>query len=340
MEGAYHAAEQSRAEQSRAEQYLSKQMAIAWKGIFAIGVLMHHIYQYSGILQGTMLGIILQMLGYLSVAGFFFLTGYGLMVSSRESGYIRCFGKIRLLPLYLFYVILIFTYSAYDVVIGKPISVQRLIQSFLFGETVVPLGWYLQASFIVYLLFWGIAVVTDQVHIRILGMGIMLGIYCVLCRCCGLATTWYESIFCVTFGMAWACYKQRIDAVITKSPGACFAGAGCLFAVTALAQFLDGIALLSKILSALSFCAVVATMSYIVANTRIVNNSLTQWLGKHSLGIYVVQGFFLLMQRTHPSAYGSTIMFCIVAFFGTIVLSTVVYPIYTSIVKLCKPTNP
>ena len=332
-------AEQSRAEQSRAEQYLSKKMTMAWKGILAIGVLVHHIYQYCGVLQGTVLGIILQMLGYLSVGGFFFFTGYGLMVSSKGSGYIRHFGRSRILPLYLLYVILILAYSIYEAMIGKTISVQSLIQSFLFGGTVVPLGWYLQASFIVYLLFWGIAAATDRVHIRIFGMGIMLTIYCILSRCCGLATTWYESIFCVLLGMAWACYKQRIDEVITKSSGACFAGAICLFAITALGQYVDSIAIVSKMLSALSFCSVVATMSYVLTNTRVVDNPLTQWLGKHSLGIYVVQGFFLLMQRNHPSVYGSTIMFCIFTFFGTIVISTVVHPIYIGIVKLCKPAQ-
>ena len=281
------------------------------------------------------MSIPLQMLGYLSVGGFFFFTGYGLIVSSKRAGYIRRFGKNRILPLYLFYGMLIFVYSAYEAMIGKSISIQSFIQSFLFGGTLVPLGWYLQTSFIVYLLFWGIAAITDCIHVRVFGMGILLGIYCMLCKSCGLATTWYESILCVVFGMAWAQYKQQIDIAIERSSGILLFSAVFLFVVTALAQYVDCVALVAKMLSAVFFCATIVTMSYILANTRIVNNPVTQWLGKRSLGIYVVQGFFLLMQTAYPSVFGSTIMFCAVTFFGTIILSMIIHPIYTGLVKLC-----
>ena len=53
--------------------YLSKSNTNALKGSFAIFVLCHHLYQYSGLITNTILVTIFQAMGYLSVGMFFFL---------------------------------------------------------------------------------------------------------------------------------------------------------------------------------------------------------------------------------------------------------------------------
>ena len=59
---------------------LTKENTLALKGIFAIIVLVHHIYQYSLLVDGHV-GWMLQASGWLSVSIFFFLSGYGLTKS-------------------------------------------------------------------------------------------------------------------------------------------------------------------------------------------------------------------------------------------------------------------
>lgn len=54
------------------QDYLSKNNSDCIKGLFALCVLLHHIYQGSGLFRGSILGMGLQALGYLSVAMFFF----------------------------------------------------------------------------------------------------------------------------------------------------------------------------------------------------------------------------------------------------------------------------
>lgn len=52
-----------------------------WKVVLALLVILHHLelkYQYTGIM------IIWNYVGYLAVGGFFFISGYGLMVSTKE----------------------------------------------------------------------------------------------------------------------------------------------------------------------------------------------------------------------------------------------------------------
>ena len=68
------------------------------KGVFAVFVILHHVYQESGVLHFGPVGIVLQALGYLSVATFFFISGYGLAASYIAKGdfYLKDFPKMHL----------------------------------------------------------------------------------------------------------------------------------------------------------------------------------------------------------------------------------------------------
>ena len=91
--------------------YLSKQSSVCMKGIFCIFVMLAHIRNKIVILNDTVLGMIFTAAGGLSVAVFFFLSGYGLVEShQRNEGYIKRFPKDRLLKLYIYYVIAIIIY--------------------------------------------------------------------------------------------------------------------------------------------------------------------------------------------------------------------------------------
>lgn len=64
---------------------LSKDKCNCLKGIFAIIVLIHHLKQHSGVFSDYAVpSIILQAMGYLSVAVFFFISGYGLAFSWQK----------------------------------------------------------------------------------------------------------------------------------------------------------------------------------------------------------------------------------------------------------------
>lgn len=145
-------------------EYLNRESVLCLKGLFAILVLIHHLYQFSGIISinQRFFGFILQAVGYLSVGMFFFFTGYGMMLSKTNLYYVKAIGKNRIVPLYSIYVILIFFYSFWFKIIGINYTLHDFFQSFLFGKTIVPLGWYLQASFVVYLILWFSFSVTKQ----------------------------------------------------------------------------------------------------------------------------------------------------------------------------------
>ena len=119
------------------EVYLSKEISVCLKGLFAITVLLHHLYQHAheqiGILSNIIVSGILQFSGAWSVSMFFFFSGYGLMSSYKMKGriYVLELPKKRILPFYLICIFLIAVYSAVKILTGVNITLGAVIDSLL-----------------------------------------------------------------------------------------------------------------------------------------------------------------------------------------------------------------
>lgn len=316
--------------------YLSPDNTTCLKGIFAVFVLIHHLYQYSGLLYNSPLGMIFQALGYLSVGMFFFYTGYGMMCSKNKDGYVKTIGKKRILPLYMFYVFLILLYLLWQFVLQYQITPSLLLQSFFFGKTIVPLGWYLQVTFVVYIVLWAVFTLMKNDKQCLLFTGVVLLIYCFICKYVGLPSTWHESIFCVLLGMAWAVYKESIDRITIKKKWLVFFITGFIFVVFLAGAKVSPIFQIEvKIVSAVAF-AVFVTVATIVLPGAIYNNQVTKILGKYSLEIYVCQGFFLLLRKEGRIYIDNPYIFIGIVIIGTAILSIFIKPIYAKITKVVK----
>lgn len=106
-----------------------------------------------------MIGYGLQSLGYLSVAVFLFLSGYGLAYKSMEADeansndYICSFPKRRLIPYYMIYILTSSVYACLSVIEHGEVNLWTALRIFGIGDSVIMNGWYLQALFLLYLVF-------------------------------------------------------------------------------------------------------------------------------------------------------------------------------------------
>lgn len=316
--------------------YLSYDSTNCLKGIFAIFVLIHHLYQYSGLLKNSTIGLVFQSLGYLSVGMFFFYTGYGMMVSKNKKGYVKSIGKKRIFPLYLFYTFLIVFYTIWKLILHYSISNIDILQSFIFGKTIVPLGWYFQVTFVIYLLLWLVFNLVKKDSACLIVTGIALSIYCIICNMIGLTSTWYESIFCLLLGMSWAVYKDKIDMVLNRKKWEMFVASIFLFLV-----FLSGTKMLPflniqiKMISAVLF-SIFITLATFVFPSIFYNNFLTRVLGKYSLEIYVSQGFFLILRKEGRIYIDNPYFFILIVVVGTGVMSLLMKLLYEQIIRKIK----
>lgn len=314
--------------------YLSKEYTNCLRGIFAILVVLHHLYLHTEILQGTFLGAILKLSGALSVAVFFFFSGYGLTLSSNKKNYIQTFFRNRFLPLYCFYIVLVILYSLWTLLLEKSISPQQVVQSLFFGSTVVTNGWYMQATFVMYLLFWLIFNFFKSTNTRIILLSIASLAYFALCFFSGLGAWWYQSIFCFVFGMVY-CYKKDIfDTLLEKFTWPIFISTVILFVIFVL---ISNVFAPARIAYLLLFVCVVLSLSYILCDTPIINNLFFSLCGKYSLEIYVTHGLFLRLIWLNITE--NKLIYILTVIIGTVIMSVIMKIVYTKIVKLISIPN-
>ncbi len=301
------------------------------RGILALVILVHHLFQYSHVDLGFFLDHTLQAAGYLAVGMFYFLSGYGLARSSRKGDYLQRFFKRRFIPLYAFYVFLIIVYAGFERMIRIDWTLHGLLQSFFFGGSLVVLGWYLQTLFLLYILYWAIftTILDDERRLLILTASLVL--YCLACYRCGLASTWYESVFCFPVGMLWAFRQQAIDSALltsklTNTRKAAFWLAS--LAITVGTTFGAFLSLLSKLISAVCFSVFIIITKYAVGDTKVIFNQTTHRLGTYALEVYVYQGLFLCMKQQECFALNSNLSFALVTILGTILIAYVMQRVW------------
>lgn len=316
------------------QKYMSKEYTNCLRGIFAILVVVHHLYQYSGLFRGTYIGVILQLFGFLSVAMFFFLSGFGLMFSANKKNYIHQFFRKRFLPLYCFYVFLIILYSLWTLFLEKEISLYSIIQSFFFGDTIVTNGWYMQATFIMYLLYLLVFKIFKLAKTQILFFSIGILAYCVVCRLLDLGINWYQTIPCMVLGMIYCNNKNHIDVVLQRYAWRIFGLFSILFAVSFLLSVVTKIMVLFDVLYSLFFVCAMISLAYIFCNTSLIENKFTKLCGEYSLEIYVTHGLFL---RLIKLKYIENIpLYIITVIIGTILMSLIIKKIHTKIMSFFK----
>ena len=318
--------------------YLSLETTNCLKGIFAIIVVIHHLYQRTDIINNRVLGVLFQSLGCLSVAIFFFLSGYVIAASIQRKGnsYLASFASKRILPLYINNVIMVLVYILLlTVIIGEKIPTKELVTSFLWGGTVISGGWYLQALLVFYIACYFIFRFIRGTKIPFCLFNAFLILYCAVCVLLKLPSTWYETVFAMPFGIWWLYRKEHIVAILKRHYILSLAFCCFAFAILFVGYGLchnDYVSILLKMLSLMIFPAVVAVLIYKIP----VNCGITRVGGKYFFEIYVVQGIAMNLLHSRVIYVTNDWLYCILCLISIAVMSVSVHPLFTAINKKFK----
>lgn len=260
------------------------------RGVLAIGIVIHHISQrVVDATHGDMwIFSQFQFWGAPIVAVFFFLSGYGLMVSliTKGENYLDGFLKKRLLKIVLPLVLCSLVFEATSITLWGGEEIVDFHKDWPF----LPNCWFCVTIIIYYLAFYIAALLLKSSPIKIVyAMWFFSFVYVFLFRVMDFCNWWYQMVLSVNIGMTLAYYETAIRKVLYK--------------------YKRAVVLLLLLLTFMSACwashykadifpfgmialsLVVGLLTYISLRFQpIKSNRMLAFFGKHSFEIYLIHG--------------------------------------------------
>lgn len=302
------------------QSYLSKEMGNAWRGLFAIVVLLHHLSQRT---DPGLAFRLFRPAGYLAVAVFFFFSGYGLQKSHMASeNYQNKFLQKRLLKILLPYAFVTLLYWVLFAVNGTVFSLKDVALSLVNGDPIAFASWYILSICYFYVVYWLFMLTCKRrFNLMVLCAALYFVVYAILCRVFGYDEWWYNASHLLVLGMLWATHEQRILHVIAKRY---YLLAGCTL-VGFLASFgalyadlLTGL-MWELVLSWISAALFVGMVLLVSMKIRI-QNPILQFLGKISMEIYLIHGLFMRGLRSELLRVENDFLWACLIIVGSVLL--------------------
>lgn len=188
-------------------------------------------------------------------------------------------------------------YAVLILLLHGQVNHEKLLDSLLFGDTIVPFGWYLQVCIIFYLFFYLSFKWIRNIIIGIAIMSVLLAGYSTICYVLGLPTVWYECSITMGIGMI----VQHVHKHITDKSNRHLMFLNVTSIILFIITFVLGtrsiiesdLIIILKMLSSIFFALSVYFSCYFLrCKSRILD-----WLGSHYLEIYVFQGVGVLISK-------------------------------------------
>ena len=286
------------------------------RGVMALMVITHHIA------QRTAAGILIRPytdMGYLPVAAFFFLSGYGLLTRWRaDPDYRRDFLKRRFTALIGSLLPVMGIYTALHLLCGPSESLPAACMAIINEAN----AWFLVELAVFYLAFALLMRLCERPWIVIGMTAVCCAVYTAACVALSLGDWWYKSSPAFVLGMVWALCGEgkrrvpaRFDWILTVL---CWAFCVLIHCnIWTVGWFMP---MKAYIPSALSACLFVLGTALMTGKVHIDNPAL-RCLGGISYEIYIVQGLFLSMLRGRIVYITSDFVYSVLVITGTLLVS-------------------
>lgn len=202
--------------------------------------------------------------------------------------------------MYLIQCVLIVLYFCFNTILNVPSdnNSMLLLQSFLFGDTIVTAGWYLQELLLFYFLYWMswkfFRLYSEIIIICLILLFLLVGILL------DLPSHWLLSCFAFASGILYAKNKRRIDILISERK--CYVALLLLissisissYIVLYLFKFSWGV---SAILRIFLIGSIYPMILPLLSSRHQFSNRYLKYVGTYALEIYVMQGIVFIILR-------------------------------------------
>ena len=196
----------------------SVQRTLPLRGLLAFLIITHHLSQVVWALDIPLIQEFMSW-GGVVVSVFFFITGYGLMITYMKKGneYLNGFLKHRLGKLLPPIIIATLCYLTILSFLTQS-NAFLLIADLRYGTAPLPTSWFVYAVIFFYLAFYCAAKILLDQRFLIICLWIISTIYIIVLHSLGWEDCWYKSIFAFNIGSSFAYFEHKIKNKIIQNP--------------------------------------------------------------------------------------------------------------------------
>ena len=280
------------------ESYVGVEQATCIKGIFTAVVLLSHLRQYIEIktLPDSIVEGILNLIGQLMVAVFFFYSGFGIIQSKwKKTDYTKTFLKSRFLKTLVHFDVAVFCYFLLSLAMGTQYSLTDYLFCWIGWTAIGNSNWFVFVMLCMYI----ITAIAFSAEKKIktasktfvpafVGVGSLLLWVALLLL--GKEGWWYTTLLCYPFGMLFALLEKRLYQIFVRQ------SYRILLTIAAFLAF--AVLYLTPGVLAYSICACLFCFLIVLFNTWVkVENSVLRFLGKHTFTIYILQRIPMILAK-------------------------------------------
>lgn len=315
---------------------------LSLRGILVLLIVVHHLSGVTSFLDLSppfrMFISQFSFFGGGTVSMFFFISGYGLMVSLRKKGekYLDSFYKkrfLKLLPSFLSATVFFICIRC----ASEHLSVWNICYEITSGFPPLPNSWYMYALFLLYIVFHAVfSIYGVKERKALIWMWIGSFIYIICISYLGWGYWWYTSILAFNIGTEYAHNEQRIRVFAKKHQGFLYVSLILFLLIPVMIYrafpFDERIRIVSFM--ALNTMLPVA-MVWVIQVLGIIKLPSINFLGRISYEVYLVHGIFIYLARDYYFSYGGIfIMTCVIM--SSIVMAFMLNRISKFIFKFLK----
>lgn len=312
------------------EDYLSLESSKLYKGFLAIIILFHHISQK---VNPNLLFYKFSYVGYLAVAVFFFISGYGTHKSNLKSDkYRKKFLLNKFINILIPYIIVTTIYVIYNKVYCKCYYVENIFEYIINKNPIVSNSWYIIVLLVFSIMYYiSMSIFKKRKNLIIIPMLLFNLIYIYYCKQNNFGIYWYDAIHLYNIGIIFAQYETKIIGYFKRTYSI------ILPILLLLFRQLFKMYYLSLEYKNHFIISIIIVLLFLLLNMKIkINNKLLEFFGKISYELYMVQGLFLDIFRTRIYNIQNDLYFALLVIVCSILSAYILNVFFSYTKKLLK----
>lgn len=270
--------------------YSSQKQTSIINGLFTLLIFFSHASQYislGGSLDDAYLSFRTYM-GQLVVASFLFFSGFGIMesISKKGNDYVKSIPSKRLFRVWYHFAFAIILFLAVAIIFNTKYSAKRILLSFIGYMSIGNSNWYMFVTFAMYIIIY-ISFMIGKKH-KAIGLTLVFALsvgFAVFESKIGLHETFYNTLFCLPFGMLFSVIKPYFDRFVMKNDLVYLLSTGAIIIVYYI--FEQNRALSVFHYNAFAILAVILIM--MVTMKVKIGNPILEFFSKHIFSFFILQ---------------------------------------------------